>query len=70
MRVIFGAQRPGICTEGGMKQNVEPALPKGRQTNLAEGERDIVEASIRSHEQKGDLKTPGSGNNKDRKRPS
>lgn len=30
---------------------------QGRQTNLAEGERDIVDASIRAHEAKGDLKT-------------
>ena len=29
---------------------------EGKQTNLAEGERDIVEQSIRAHERKGDLK--------------
>ncbi|HVV47763.1 MAG TPA: hypothetical protein VHC72_21270 [Bryobacteraceae bacterium] len=29
---------------------------EGRQTNLAEGERDVVDQSIQSHERKGDLK--------------
>ncbi|HVW08174.1 MAG TPA: hypothetical protein VHC90_06310 [Bryobacteraceae bacterium] len=29
---------------------------KGKQTNLAEGERDVVDQSIRAHERKGDLK--------------
>jgi hypothetical protein len=29
---------------------------EGKQTNLAEGERDVVEQSIRAHERKGDLK--------------
>lgn len=29
---------------------------EGKQTNLAEGEREIVDQSIQSHERKGDLK--------------
>jgi len=33
----------------------------GRQTDLAEGELDTVEESIRIHEQKGDLKKKGAG---------
>jgi hypothetical protein len=29
---------------------------EGKQTNLAEGERDVVEQSIQAHERRGDLK--------------
>ncbi|HVY94920.1 MAG TPA: hypothetical protein VHA14_19290 [Bryobacteraceae bacterium] len=29
---------------------------EGKQTNLAEGERDVVDQSIQAHERKGDLK--------------
>ncbi|HEY4088703.1 MAG TPA: hypothetical protein VGM43_22390 [Bryobacteraceae bacterium] len=29
---------------------------EGKQTNLAEGEREIVDQSIQAHERKGDLK--------------
>lgn len=32
---------------------------EGKQTNLAEGERDIVDESIQAHERKGDLKASG-----------
>jgi hypothetical protein len=33
---------------------------EGKQTNLAEGEREVVDASIRAHEAKGDLKASDS----------
>ena len=32
-----------------------------KQTNLAEGEEDIVEESLRNHEKRGDLKTSTAG---------
>jgi hypothetical protein len=38
----------------------KPEDPReGKQTNLAEGERDIVDQSIQAHERKGDLKISG-----------
>jgi hypothetical protein len=41
------------------KKNILAEEPgAGKQTDLAEGERETVEESIRIHEQKGDLKTP------------
>jgi len=43
---------------------------EGKQTNLAEGERDIIEESIRIHERKGDLpssKPPGGKGDQPRK---
>ena len=34
---------------------------EAKQTNLAEGEDEIVEASLRNHERRGDLKTSTAG---------
>ncbi len=42
---------------------------EGKQTNLAEGEREIVDQSIRAHERKGDLKASNTREHKqDKKR--
>lgn len=42
---------------------------EGKQTNLAEGERDIVEQSIQAHERKGDQKPANKPQqNQDKKR--
>ncbi|HXE63591.1 MAG TPA: hypothetical protein VN519_08620 [Bryobacteraceae bacterium] len=39
---------------------MKPEDPReGKQTNLAEGEREVINQSIQAHEQKGDLKTSG-----------
>jgi len=40
------------------KQDEKYTSAGGKQTNLAEGERDVVEESIRNHERKGDLQSP------------
>jgi len=37
------------------QQDESDSAAPGKQTNLAEGERDIVDESIRNHERKGDL---------------
>ena len=42
---------------------------EGKQTNLAERERDVVDQSIQAHERKGDLKTTNKPEqNQDKKR--
>jgi hypothetical protein len=51
------AQRNPGCFRTGMKSTKTDDPREGKQTNLAEGERDIVDQSIQAHERKGDLKT-------------